>query len=238
MALGLRAPYTLAWEVPAARVAYVLVLAGIVLAIVLRRPRSGGPVLLALALYLPIFALLPTTYYYGDPRYLTFLLPLLALLAGAGVAWLRPGLQAVAVVAVLALTGNGILHMTRLEGPPGKPLEDMAPHPVGPVAAALTDLDVDRAFADYWVAYRLAWETHERIRATPIQLVRSPVDDAVVRRAPVSAYVAVAGSCLDDRIHAGLAAHGIDFSSVRADLWDVIVPARRALPEEVVPEPC
>jgi hypothetical protein len=51
-----------------------------------------------------------------------------------------------------------------------------APHSIAPLIATLDRLHVDRAFADYWIAYRLAFESRERIIA-----VENKFDDANVR---------------------------------------------------------
>src|SRR5205814_989729 len=83
-------------------------------------PPALRPILLTIALYPLIFAALPTTYYYGEPRYLDFLWPLLALLAGWAIAAIpNLALRAVAVAGVLAVTANGLSHMVELQGPPG-----------------------------------------------------------------------------------------------------------------------
>jgi hypothetical protein len=225
MVLGLKAPITLGWQVVGAKVLYVAALAGIAIAVLRWRPPALRPVLLTIALYPLIFAALPTTYYYGEPRYLDFLWPLLALLAGWAVAALpHVALRAVAVVALLALTANGLSHMVRLEGPPGKPFEDISPRPVAPLVAALDDLGVDRAIADYWVAYRLTFATNDRIRATPFAPVRSPDEDRAVRTSTRLAYVVDTGSCLDERLHEQLAAGSIGFIERTADVWRVVVP--------------
>ena len=236
MVLGLKAPITLGWQVVAGKALYVLALAGIGVAIVRWRPPALRPVLLTVALYPLIFAALPTTYYYGEPRYLDFLWPLLALLAGWGIGSLPwwPA-RALALVGVLALTANGVAHMVQLEGPPGKPFEDISPRPVAPLVATLDDLGVDRAFADYWVAYRLTFATDERIRATPLQLVRSPDEDRAVRAADRVAYVVDVDSCLERALdRAGVAA------TVRTvDVWRVIVPDEPLPPEVLLPDgPC
>src|SRR5205814_4175864 len=135
------------------------------------------PIPLTIAPYPLIFAALPTPYYYGEPRHLDFLWPPLALLAGWAIAAIpNLALRAVAVAGVLAVTANGLSHMVELQGPPGRPFEDISPRPVAPLVRALDDLGVDHAYADYWVAYRLTFATDDRIRATPLphQLVRSP----------------------------------------------------------------
>jgi hypothetical protein len=235
MVLGLKAPITLGWQFAGARVAYGLVLLGIVVLLV-RRPVGLRPVLLAVAAYPLLFAVLPTTYYYGEPRYLDFLWPLLALLAGWALVRLPMPALAAAVVAVLAVTALGVSRMTELHGPPGEPFEDLSPVPVDDLAAALDRLDVRTAFADYWVAYRLDWETGGRIVASPVDPVRDPRLDAQVRRSPRSAFVA-AVRC-KGRLQEVLEARAVPFEEHRvAGVWDVVIPARRVLPEELAGSP-
>jgi hypothetical protein len=131
-------------------------------------------------------------------------------------------LRAVAVVAVLALTANGLSHMVRLEGPPGKPFEDISPRPVAPLVAALDDLGVDRAIADYCVAYRLTVSTDDRIRATPFAPVRSPDEDGAVRASTRLAYVV-------DTANAQCLA-GIGGTRRSVDVWTVLVSDGTAQP--------
>jgi hypothetical protein len=68
--------------------------------------------------------------------------------------------------------------------------------------------------------------------------VRSRDEDDAVRRAPAPAYVVVGGSCLDERLMAGMDATGIPFMTERVGDWNLVVPERRVLPEDVVAEPC
>lgn len=233
MVLGLRAPITLAWELPAAELLYAGVVVGLTL-VVIAGPRRLGLVRLAVATFPAVFALLPTTYYYGEPRYLDFLWPLLALLAGAALVHLPVVGRALAVAAVLALTANGVAGMTGLAGPPGEPFEDVSPEPVTPLVAALDDLGADHVFADYWVAYRLTWETGGRIVASPLTDVRDPVLDDAVRTAPAPALV-TAVRC-ERRLQAALESAGVGFTERRvAGVWDVVVPERRIDPGELRP---
>jgi hypothetical protein len=224
MVLGLRRPIRLVWELPGAKASYVVVLVGLVAAIALRRPRRAGIVLLAVAAYPLLFAALPTTYYYGEPRYLDFLWPLLALLGGAAIAALpHPALRAGAVAGVLALAANGVAHLTQLEGPPGQPYEDISPRPTGPLVRALDRAGIDHVYADYWVAYRLTWESHGRITATPLQPVRSTRLDGEVRRAGRVAYVTTTDSCLDDVVDPATPARAVD-------VWSIRIPSRPGPP--------
>lgn len=237
MVLGLREPITLGWEVPGGVVAYGALLVGLAVVLV-ARPLPLRPVLLSVAAYPLVFALLPTTYYYGEPRYLHFLWPMLALVAGWALARLPAIGQVVGVVAVLALTGNGLAGMVRLEGPPGEPFEDVSPEPVDTLVLALDTLEADAAFADYWLAYRLTFETDERIVATPLQVVRDPRIDEAVRRDEHPVYVE-ALRC-DGLVQQALTAKGIGFSVTPvARGWEVVVPDEPVLPEELaVPLGC
>lgn len=231
MVLGLRAPITLAWELPAADLLYAGAVIGLVL-VVIAGPRRLGPVRLAVATYPAIFAMLPTTYYYGEPRYLDFLWPLLALLAGAALSRLPLIARVVAVAAVLALTAHGVAGMTELQGPPGEPFEDLSPRPVSGLVHELDRLGADRVIADYWVAYRLTWETEGRIVATPLQVVRDPSDDREVMAAARPVYVE-AVRC-EGHLQGALRAAGVGTAIHRVDgVWDVLVPERRVVPEDL-----
>lgn len=231
MVLGLRAPITLAWELPTADLLYALVVVGLA-ALVVAGPKGLGPIRLAVGTYPLVFALLPTTYYYGEPRYLDFLWPLLALLAGAALLRLPVAARAVALVAVLALTANGVAGMTRLQGPPGEPFEDVSPEPVMALVAALDELGADHVHADYWVAYRLTWETEGRIVASPLRDRRDGVSAAEVGQG--ERPVLVSAVRCERRLQAVLTAAGVAFTEERVGgVWDVVVPERRVDPEEL-----
>jgi hypothetical protein len=189
-------------------------------------------VLLAIAAYPLVFALLPTTYYYGEPRYLDFLWPLLALVAGWAITRLPTAAQAAAVLAIVAVTAHGLAGMVDLEGPPGEPFEDVSPVDVDALVLALDTLQADRVFADYWVAYRLTWETEGRIVATPLALVRDEGVDEEVRDAGHPVFVE-ARRC-DGIAQDALRRAGHDVRVTPVDgVWDVLVTDARVLPEDV-----
>ncbi|MDQ3106385.1 MAG: hypothetical protein M3Q68_01075, partial [Actinomycetota bacterium] len=211
------------WEFPGALVVYGLVLAGLAFTLA-RWPRRLRPVLLAIGLFPLIFAVLPTTYYFGEPRYLDFLWPLLALVAGWAVVRLPTVVQAAVLIALLALTGNGVAGMVRLEGPPGEPYEDISPQDVGGLVLLLDSLEVDRAVADYWVAYRLTWETEGRIVATPFSPIRDLRADREVRKSPRAVFIVVASRCRG-ALQQSLQQRGAGFAVKTASgVWDVVVP--------------
>ena len=231
MVLGLRAPITLAWELPGAEALYVGAVVALTALVTFAPPRLR-PIALAVAAYPLVFALLPTTYYYGEPRYLDFLWPLLALLTGWTLSRAPHALRAVAVVAVLALTANGVAGMTELRGPPGEPFEDVSPQAVDALVLALDALDADHAFADYWVAYRLTWATDGRITATPVTDTRDRRIDDRVRDSSRPVYVE-ARRC-DGRLQRALDQRGLAYRATPVSgVWDVVVPDEPVLPREL-----
>ncbi len=223
MVLGLREPITLGWEFPGAVVVYAMVLAGLAL-VLLRWPGRLRPVLLSIGLFPLIFAALPTTYYFGEPRYLDFLWPLLALVAGWAVVRLPTAVQVGVLIALLVLTLNGVAGMVRLEGPPGEPFEDISPQDVGRLVLLLDTLEADRVVADYWVAYRLTWETEGRIVATPFAPIRDLRAESEVRKRPRAVFVVVASRCRG-ALQRSLSLQGAGFSvHTVSGVWDVVVP--------------
>jgi hypothetical protein len=232
MVLGLKEPITLGWRGVWGRPLYGLVLLGLVVVLVIR-PRGLRPVLLAIAAYPLIFALLPTTYYYGEPRYLDFLWPLLALVAGWAAVRLPAAVLPVVVVAFVALTATGVDTVTELRGPRDEPFEDISPEPVDAVVARLADLRATHVFADYWLAYRLTWETDGGVVATPLAPERDPQVAAEVRRHARPAYVHLAPSCRNVALKDALEAEGVTFTTHDAGIYEVVLPARRVHPEDL-----
>jgi hypothetical protein len=87
-------------------------------------------------------------------------------------------------------------------------------------------------YADYWVAYRLTWETEGRIVATPLSDRRDNALAAEVARG--GRPVLVTAARCERRLQAALVAAGIGHTEERvAGVWDVVVPQRRVLPDEL-----
>ncbi len=236
MILGLKAPITLAWVFPGAWPLYAVAL-GSILVLLLLRPRSLRPVLGCVAAYPVVFALLPTGFYYGEPRYLFYLWPLLALALGWTLAQLPSAARVVAVLALVGLTVGGVSRMTRVSGPPGLPFEDVSPRPISGLVATLDRVGSDRVFADYWVASRLTLETDGRIVASAIDFQRDRSAARTVREAQHPIFVDAA-RC-HGRVAAALEEQGATFESYDVGgVWDVVVPHGRFRPEDLGLQPC
>ena len=164
MLLGIRTPFTQERLLPAAIT--FLVYAGVAVLFAYgayRSRRSDMSLLYVVAAAFPIvYTLAPATFFSQEPKYLVVLSPVLVLLVAqlASSYW-----RAVAVVMVgLALSVATLDRMqTYFETVPAQP--PVAPRDLGPLVSTLDGLGLDRVYADFWLAYRLTFETDERIVA-------------------------------------------------------------------------
>jgi hypothetical protein len=165
MLLGLRTPFTQERLLPA--VVTLLIYAGIVALFAYgayRARRSESLLLYVVAAAFPfVYTLAPATFFSQEPKYLVMLTPVLVLLVAqvATSYW-----RAVAVLAVgLAFSIATLERMhTYFETVPAQP--PVAPRDLRPLVSVLDDLGIDRVYADFWLAYRLTFETDERIIAS------------------------------------------------------------------------
>jgi hypothetical protein len=182
MALGLRLPGSQVWQVPGlAPLAYVAVLVLFAYG-AYRARRHVRSLLYAVCLAFPfLMAISPKTYLTTDPRYLSAVMPVFALLLAQ--------LARTYARATLVLVVAGALTVAwvrdsyeRLHAGHGD--ASTAPHSIAPLIATLDGLHIRRTFADYWIAYRLAFESRERIIA-----VENKFDDLDVRHGVVQPTV-------------------------------------------------
>lgn len=228
VALGLREPYVLRWIVPlGALIVIVLALGGA--ASLLTRRRGALFLAVALVVYPLVHAVMPVAGYTGEGRYLYLFAPLLALLIGNAarsrvlIAVLF-GLMAVASVGQLSTMGDGDSGMASNLPPPVE---------MGELIRTLKAERIDAVYADYWVAYRLTFESRESIIAMGVPANRYKPYERHVRTSPRPAWVHVSGSLADQQFTAGLEAKGIAYKALRAGRWAIYVPARPVGPEEV-----
>jgi hypothetical protein len=105
---------------------------------------------------------------------------------------------------------------------------------MGPLIRTLEEEKVDAVTADYWIAYRLTFESRERIIATGIPSHRhKPFQDFVESRAR-SAWVYVDGSIGDQRFTASLRDQGIPFRTRTTGGFAIHIPDRPVHPREVI----
>jgi hypothetical protein len=246
IATGLKVPFTLRWIGPAARPAYaffLVTLAAVAVVAIVRSGRRGGNTTWAIAIgllaYPFVYAAFPTSYYFGDPRYLYLLWPLVALLAvdASCRAHVVAGALTVLVAAVVAAVT--LQRMASLPWTPDQATHDIAPLAIGPAADALERHHDHLVYADYWLSYRLTFATDRHVVAAPLQLIRSDRDERDVAERvatePVP-YVLVAESCYDRTMRQALDAAGIAFDVERAGRVAIVRPDRPVAPPALLPE--
>jgi MFS family permease len=164
MAFGLRLPSTVTWYpvVAVGLALYVLALLYLIW-LVLKRPHRLGMFILALLLFPVFYAFSPYTWLSSEPRYLTLLSPVLALLF---VYPFRTASRAYVFFAVcIALAFGSFARINSQNVLTFHSDEIPVPSNFAPVIAELDRLHIDRLYADYWIAYRIDFETDERIVA-------------------------------------------------------------------------
>jgi hypothetical protein len=188
MLLGLRTPFTQEALLPSPVTLFLY--AALVAFFVYGAYRAYGSrrseaVLLyvVVAAYPFVYTLAPATFFSQEPKYLLMLAPALTLLAAqlATTYW-----RGVAVLAVgIALSAATLDRMqTYFETVPAQP--PAAPRDLRPLGSVLDDLRLDRVYADFWLAYRLTFDTDERIIAAQNKFtgVRFDGGQAVASRHP------------------------------------------------------
>ena len=161
-ALGLRLAWSFEW-LGGAVVGYALYVlaAAAFVTLLVRRPPRLAPLLLIVALFPVFYFVSPYTWLQSEPRYLTLVLPLFALLAAALVASWR---RAAAVLALaIALTVGGFVELDRKHVAPFRTEGVAVPASIDPVLATLRAHHLAYAFASYWIAWRITFESDMHI---------------------------------------------------------------------------
>ena len=226
-ALGIRHPHGFGWigGPVVGWAVYAGLLAGFV--ILLRKRPAGLSLLLAVATAYPfLFSVSPASYYTGEPRYLYLLSPVIALLVAYA---LTTAVRQVAVVAVVFALSS--VTLVKIEG--DYPITPKAR--LDPLITALEDHGVDRVFTPYQLAYRLAFDSEERIIATPIDIVRYVPWQELVRTSPLPGYVLIHGSEEQFRLEVVLTHTENLRHHMRVGVFDVYVPRTKLLPEQWLP---
>ena len=224
--LGLRVPYSLDWLLGRAlgATAFVLLAIAFVYALVRWRPRLRV-LLVTVALFPFALALSPFAYYVDTPRYVVAIAPAIALLLGALIA--RAPTFAVAGIALaLILSVAGLARLERdglhVIGHPHGGI----PKDISPLIALLEREGANRVLADYWIAYRISFESEERVIATPTGFVRYAPHDELVRGARFPAHVYLPRDPREANARARLEARG--YRRVESERFVVYLPPRQA----------
>ena len=230
MTFGLRTPYTTLWLHPT-RLSQLLYLMAIAVAVAgCARAWRGGRLVVVVLVVLPfVHALLPLAGTVAEGRYTLFALPWLAL-AIAHRASHRVGAAALVVV-VIGVTVAGLASMRGQTDPYGP--DRHVPRSLASLKEGLAAHQVRRLWANYWVAYRLTFETREQTIAAPASSDRFPQYASAVAADPAAAHVFMSGSHTDAVFHAALDSHHISYDRWTAGPdWVVYVPHARVGPTD------
>lgn len=236
-ALGFRAVYTHHWIGGVLGVVGYLGVLG-VLGWSLRRSWPGvgritavGWGAIGLVSYPFVYAAVPFVMDDGNLRYTFFVVPFLALTLARAIDTRRGATIALALTLVVTLIGLQRLYVI-------SEVEDNA-YRVGGVGdlsgaiAVLEDEGIGAVYGDYWVAYRVTFETEERIIATSSAgIPRYDPYSRHVRSSERSAWVVDDGRQLDALL-GGLGALGVDAEVIDAGEVAVVIPDRPVDPLEV-----
>jgi hypothetical protein len=224
-ALGLRAPFTLEW-LPGELAGRALELAAVaaLVWIAARRRRSLEPLVVVAAAYPFLQALSPLGSLNDEPRYLVLLLPFVTLLLSPLLA-ARQWTSWSAVAVAAASSTAGLISMGSAE-PPVPPVGGVrVPADLAPALEVLKRFDERRVRANYAIAYRITFESDERIVAASTSQVRHRPYQRLVAGAQHPAVVFVADSDDDRRATARLRDAG--YVRIRAGDWAVYVHRSR-----------
>ncbi len=216
--MGLRAVYSGSWiGGPLGQMAAVLVGVVLVMTVWKARRRSWLPLTLLVG-YSVLFAVPATTSFVDEPRYGYLLSPILALI----VAWplsKLPTPVALVPVALLVATSVGVVGLSRwAEEHPGH--WDLNPPELDELEATLVELEIDAVKAEYWIAYRLDFETD--LIASPTDHIRNPTLDAEVLASERIAWVWYHGSPQHLGQVASLTDEGVPFEARTVGPYEVI----------------
>jgi 4-amino-4-deoxy-L-arabinose transferase-like glycosyltransferase len=234
VSLGARVPYTLRWVVTDGNRLYVAfglaVIGGVAYGTWRWRRRGGPELLVALALYPFLYALNPLAFSTSEGRYVFLLLPVLA----CSLAYLvrQWWLMAALLVAATALCVLGL--STMHDGNSPIPSDKPVPLHMGPLIRALDDEHVTTAFATYWIAYRLDFESNERITTAGAPYNRYPPYDVKVRTDPnPPAWIFVSGSKADGDFHTAIDNLNEPYRLRTVGGFSIYLPQHKLLPGQV-----
>ncbi len=235
MALGTRVVFSGRWiGGDAGRVAYGGLLVALVVLLVWRRPRSTRDpivlVLLAAIGYPLLLAAFPNSWYVGEGRYLYFLAPWVAI--AFGLAGRRAGVAAVVAIAAVASSVSSLYAVRDETAPVTKGLVHV-PVELGGVISLLEAEGYTGAYADYWIAYRLRYQSDDAVLGVPTYVSRDPGGEAAVTSMERVGWVVADGGSDLAPVLCTFDALGVSYRRVDRDGYVVLLPTEPVTPAQV-----
>ena len=231
MTLGLRVPYTTRWlhPTPLAQVLFLLTIA-VVAAGCLRQWPGGRLVAVVLACLPFLHALLPLAGTVAEGRYTLFALPWIALAVAH-----RCDKRVASAVALGLAFGITLMGLVAMRGQTDPYAPDRhVPRSLATIERSLEEHGIDHLWANYWVAYRLTFETRERTIAAPASSDRFPAYARAVEADPRAAHLFMSGSHTEAVFHATLDQRRTPYDRWTAGPdWVVYVPTVAVGPTDI-----
>src|SRR4029079_15529344 len=123
-----------------------------------------------------VYALAPQTLFSQEPRYLLVLSPVVCVVVAQLATTYRRGVVVLGVALAISVATIDRMDDYARTVPVQPP---KAPRDLGPLVTALDERGVHRVYADFWLAYRLTFETDERIVAA-----QNKFEDVIVEDGP------------------------------------------------------
>jgi hypothetical protein len=157
-ALGLRLAWSFAW-LGSAIVGYLIyaVLVASFAGMLVRRPRRLAPLLLIVVVFPVFYFVSPYTWLQNEPRYLTLVMPVFALLVAYALT--TPLRAAAAFACALTLTVAGFVELDRHHVAAFHTEGTAVPANLGSALDTLRAHHIGYAFASYWIAWRITFES-------------------------------------------------------------------------------
>ncbi len=190
MQLGLRVPFSGEWLFGAAAsgLIYVALAAAFLVAGWRTRRRRISLLFLIVAVFPFLYALASLTSITTEPRYVVIVVPALVVLVASPATTLPRAALVLAITGAVSavVLGKWIAWSDDNASAAGRRLETVD---VAPAIRALDRAGVDRVYADYAIAYRITFDTRERVIASQADLANlHPVRLHRVLPAPLSTY--------------------------------------------------
>jgi hypothetical protein len=161
-AIGVRLAWSFEWlGTPLVGYAIYLALVAGFLWLLWRRPPRLAPILLTVAVFPLFYFISPYTWLQSEPRYLTLVVPLFAILIAYALTTTTRAIAAFAVA--LALTLGGLVELDRHDVVAFRTEGTAVPESITPMLDTLRAHHIRSAFASYWVAWRISFESDTRI---------------------------------------------------------------------------